>query len=53
MMASSMLCTDDTAEADEIDARFPDVRAYLDSLPPPRYPGPIDSALAERGQADV
>lgn len=50
LMASSMLCTDDTAEADEIDARFPDVRAYLAALSPPRYPHPIDSALAERGR---
>ena len=50
LMASSMLCTEDTAEADEIDARFPDVRAYLTELTPPRYPFPIDSALAARGR---
>ena len=50
LMASSMLCTDNTAEADEIDARFPDVRAYLAALPPPRYPGAINSALAASGR---
>ncbi len=50
LMASSMLCTDDTAEADEIDARFPDVRAYLASLPPPRYPRAIDNELAASGR---
>ena len=50
LMASSMLCTDDTAEADEIDARFPDVLAYLAALPPPRYPGVINSALAATGR---
>jgi mono/diheme cytochrome c family protein len=50
LMASAMLCTDSTDEADEIDARFPDVQAYIASLRPPRYPGPIDSALAERGR---
>lgn len=50
MMASSMLCTDDTTEADEIDARFPDVRAFLASLSPPGYTGPLDRDLAERGR---
>lgn len=50
LMASSMLCTDSTAEADEIEARFPDVRAFLTSLEPPRYPLAIDAALAETGR---
>lgn len=50
LMASSMLCTEDTAEADEIDARFPDVRSFLAELSPPRYPYPIDRPLAERGR---
>lgn len=50
MMAASMLCTDNTDEADEIDARFPDVRAYLAALPAPRYPFAIDRSLAELGR---
>ncbi|MFO0579892.1 MAG: hypothetical protein U1A78_38450 [Polyangia bacterium] len=50
MMAASMLCTDSTAEADEIDARFPDVRAYLAELGAPSYPFAIDKALADSGR---
>jgi cytochrome c553 len=33
------------------EADFKDVFAYLESIEPPKYPGPIDRALAERGEA--
>ncbi|MEZ4404386.1 MAG: hypothetical protein R3B06_30475 [Kofleriaceae bacterium] len=49
MMTASVLCVDDVPTARAIDAGFPDVRAYLTSLTPPRYPAPIDPALAARG----
>jgi len=51
MMMKSLLCTDSTAEAQRIDARFADVRAYIASLEPPDYPYAVDAPLAERGQA--
>lgn len=54
MMTSALLCLDDRAEAERIDAYFPDVRAYIASLRAPRYeefaPRPIDEARAERGR---
>jgi mono/diheme cytochrome c family protein len=49
MMTASVLCVDDVASARAIDADFPDVRAFVLSLEPPRYPAPIDAALAARG----
>lgn len=50
MMTASTLCTDSVAEAQEIDAYFPDVEAYLRSLTPPAFPGTIDAALADEGK---
>ncbi len=50
MMSSSMLCTDSVAEAERIDSYFGDVRAYLASLRPPKYPHRIDRALAAEGR---
>jgi hypothetical protein len=44
------MCVDDIATARSIDAYFPDIRAFIRSLEPPRFPGPIDRALAERGR---
>ncbi|MBK1645460.1 hypothetical protein CKO25_12550 [Thiocapsa imhoffii] len=49
MILASTTCTDSVAEAAEIDAWFVDVRAYLASLSPPRYPFPIDPLLAQEG----
>jgi mono/diheme cytochrome c family protein len=49
MMASSLLTMRDAGEAAEIDAKFVDVRAFLDTLRPPAFPGPIDPVLRERG----
>jgi cytochrome c5 len=51
MMAASTLCTDDVDEARAIDAYMPDIRAWLLSLEPPPFPGPVDAALAAQGQA--
>lgn len=50
MMASATLCTDSVDEARDIDAYFPDVRAYITSIEPPKYPFEIDAALADLGR---
>lgn len=50
MMATATLCTDDVADARKIDEYFPDVRAYIRSIEPPKYPWAIDAALAEQGR---
>ncbi|MBI1368048.1 MAG: c-type cytochrome [Planctomycetes bacterium] len=50
MMASSLMTLRDTDEAAQIDEHFVDVLAYLNTLEPPRYPGPIDRALARKGR---
>ena len=50
MMTASTLCTDSVAEAQAIDAYFPDVEAFIRSIPSPKYPHPVDAALAERGK---
>jgi hypothetical protein len=42
MILASTTCTDSVEEAAEIDAWFVDVRAYLASLQPPKYPFAID-----------
>ncbi len=47
-----LLIPGNSAEAiKQREAEFAEVRAYLLSLEPPRYPFPIDRALAERGKA--
>ena len=51
MLLASLVCTDSVADLAAIDAWFVDVRAYLASLQPPKYPFPIDQALAEQGDA--
>lgn len=50
MMTASVLCVDDVETARRVDAYFPDIRAYIRSLAPPPYPGPIDRELAARGK---
>ena len=50
MMTASTFCVDSVAQATAIDAYFPDVRAYVETLAPPKYPGSVDGALAARGQ---
>ncbi|MFN0129762.1 MAG: hypothetical protein ACKV19_24110 [Verrucomicrobiales bacterium] len=49
--ASGMLTLKDSAEAKAIDARFPDVMAWIRTLEPPPYPYEINKAVASRGRA--
>ncbi|CRI66706.1 conserved exported hypothetical protein [Thiocapsa sp. KS1] len=51
MILASAICTDSLEEVAEIDAWFVDVRAYLASLRPPKYPFAIDRGLADQGYA--
>lgn len=51
LMASNLLTVKDTSESAEVDKHMPDVLAYIYSLRPPKYPKPIDSALAKKGEA--
>ena len=51
MMMKSLVCADDTAEAEAIDGRFVHVRAFLAALRAPPWPFEIDAALAARGEA--
>ncbi len=50
MMTASVLCVDDVATARAIDGYFPDIRAYLMTIEPPKYPGTIDKAMADEGK---
>ncbi len=50
LMASSLLTMRDSSKANEVNQRFPDVLAYINSLQPPPYPGNIDASLAEEGK---
>src|SRR5205085_1992935 len=50
MMTASILCTSSVEESKVIDAWFGDVRAYIASIEPPKYPFPIDGALASQGR---
>jgi mono/diheme cytochrome c family protein len=49
LMASNLLTVNDTAESREVDTHFNDVLSYLYSLRPPKYPKPINAALAKEG----
>jgi hypothetical protein len=49
-MASNLLTVNDTSESRVVDEHMPDVLAYLYSLTPPKYPGPIDRPLAQKGK---
>jgi mono/diheme cytochrome c family protein len=51
MILASALCTDNVEDARAIDSYAPDIRAYLASIKPPKYPFAIDAALAGRGRA--
>ena len=50
MMASGLLTLQDSADAHEIDERFADVLAYINTLEPPDFPNPIDQSLADEGK---
>jgi len=42
LMASNLLTVNDTSESREVDARFNDVLAYINSIMPPAYPNPVN-----------
>ncbi|CAL1239855.1 hypothetical protein [Candidatus Methylocalor cossyra] len=50
MMLGVILCAEDPASLERIDAYAPDIRAYFASLTPPRWPFAIDRERAERGR---
>jgi hypothetical protein len=51
MMAASLLCTENVAEARMIDEAFVDVRAWIEtSVKAPKWPFAVDSALAAQGE---
>jgi mono/diheme cytochrome c family protein len=50
MMTASVFCVDDVATAKQVDSYFPDIRAYLLTLEPPKYPGTIDLGLVATGK---
>jgi mono/diheme cytochrome c family protein len=49
LMASNLLTVSDSSEAREVDSHINDVLAYIYSLEPPKYPRPINQALAKQG----
>ena len=49
LMASNLLTVSDSSEAREVDGHFNDVLAYINSIEPPKYPKPINAALAKKG----
>ncbi len=51
MMNMSVLSVHDVDEANQIDAMFVDISAYLRSIDPPKWPFAIDDALAAQGQS--
>ena len=50
LMASNLLTVTDTTEAAEVDSHFNDILAYINSIQAPKYPKPIDEALAANGE---
>jgi len=54
MMTATLMCLEDTAEAEAIDAYFGDIEAFIYSLRPPRYQDvakrSIDQVRADRGR---
>lgn len=50
-MLASLLCTDTVEELEPLDAYFPDIRAYIETIEPPAWPFPVDAVLARAGRA--
>ena len=50
MSAASAICVDNVTEAQRVDALFMDIQAFVESVRAPRYPYPIDAALAGQGK---
>jgi mono/diheme cytochrome c family protein len=49
LMASNLLTVNDTSESREVDSHFNDVLAYINSIQPPPYPGPLNKSLVRKG----
>jgi hypothetical protein len=49
LMASNLLTTKDSSEANAVDAQISDVLAYIYTLVPPKYPEKINTRLASKG----
>ena len=49
LMASNLLTVNDTSESREVDARFNDVLAFINSIKPPPYPNPVNKTLVKKG----
>ena len=50
MMASSILTLQDSTKAREVDEKFVDVVAFINSIEPPKFPQAIDQEMADRGE---
>ncbi|WP_299365059.1 c-type cytochrome [uncultured Paracoccus sp.] len=50
MLFASLLCADTVEELRRIDSYAPDIRAFLENLEPPAFPGDIDTDLAAEGR---
>lgn len=50
LMASSLLTMVDSSKANEVNQKFPDILAYINTIQPPAYPGTINTTLAEQGK---
>ena len=50
LMLSNILTVKDTLEAREVFSHFGDVLAYIKTIRPPKYPLPVNAALANRGE---
>lgn len=50
LLLPALTCTESVPEARVMDAWYLDIRAYLATLSPPRYPQTIDPGLAAQGQ---
>ena len=50
LMTIVTVCTDSIEEAEAVDAYFPDIAAYVESIEAPKYPFDIDESLAEEGR---
>lgn len=51
MMLGAIFCAEDVNTLKRIDAYAPDIRAYLASIPPPRWPFTLNRELAIQGKA--
>jgi mono/diheme cytochrome c family protein len=51
MALATSVCVDSVARAEEVDAMFRDIQAFVASVRAPEYPRPIDPALAAEGAA--